>query len=285
MTLTGRTRTAGVIGSPIRHSLSPVMFNAAFVASGMDWAYLAFEVPEGRATGAMEALRALGIEGVSVTMPHKAAILPALDSISEDAALLGAANCVTQRAGALHGDNTDGAGFLDALRIDEGIEIEGQACVVVGAGGAGRAVARALAQAGARVTIVNRSAPAAERAAVIAGHSARVGSMTDLAEASLVVNATPLGMGLGAAPGGRPEPLPFDVTLLAPGQVVFDLVYHPAPTPLMVAATAQGLRSVHGLGMLVYQAAHAFRAWTGEEPPLAAMRLAASTALGQRRPG
>lgn len=284
MTLTGRTRTTGVIGSPIRHSLSPVMFNAAFVASGMDWAYLAFEVPEGRATSAMEALRALGIEGVSVTMPHKAAILPALDSMSEDAALLGAVNCVTQRAGALHGDNTDGAGFLDALRIDEGIEIEGQACVVVGAGGAGRAVARALAQAGARVTIVNRSAPAAERAAVIAGDSARVGGMTDLAEASLVVNATPLGMGLAAAPGGRPEPLPFDVTLLAPGQVVFDLVYHPAPTPLMVAATAQGLRSVHGLGMLVYQAAHAFRAWTGEEPPLAAMRLAAGTALGERRP-
>lgn len=283
--LTGRTHTAGVIGSPIRHSLSPVMFNAAFVAAGMDWAYLAFEVGEGKAVGAMEAMRTLGLEGVSVTMPHKGAVLPALDTVSEDAALLGAVNCVTRRGGSLHGDNTDGPGFLDALRIDEGIEIESHACVVVGAGGAGRAVARALAQAGARVTIVNRSAPAAERAALLAGNSARVGGFADLAEASLVVNATPLGMGLGSDPGGRLEPLPFDVTLLAPGQVVFDLVYHPAPTPLLVAATAQGLRSVPGVGMLVHQAAHAFRHWTGEEPPLVAMRLAASTVLSERRAG
>ena len=280
--LTGHTRTAGVIGSPIRHSLSPAIFNAAFASAGLDWAYLAFDVPEGAAGHAMAAVRSLSIEGVSVTMPHKAAVLASLDTMSDDVAALGAANCVSRRGSALHGDNTDGPGFMDALRIDEGIDVDGQRVAVVGAGGAGRAVARALAEAGAVVTILNRSADAAALAASVAGPSARVGTPGDLADVAVVVNATPLGMGVVVSTTGAPEPMPFDVALLGAGQIVVDLIYHPVHTPLLLAARSQGLRAVNGVGMLVHQAAHAFRHWTSEEPPLEAMSAAAVAVLSRR---
>jgi shikimate dehydrogenase len=281
--LTGQTRAAGVIGSPIRHSLSPVIFNAAFGAAGLDWAYLAFDVPEGAAGLAMGGMRALGLEGLSVTMPHKAAVIDALDGLSDDAEALGAVNCITRRGALLHGDNTDGPGFIDALQIDEGIEVSGARCAVVGAGGAGRAVARALARAGAAsIVVVNRSPDPAARAVALAGDVASVGSTNDLEAAELVVNATPLGMGVVVTTAGEPEPLPFDVDRLGAGQVVIDLVYHPAVTPLLAAARERGLRTVNGLGMLIHQAAHAFRLWTGEDPPLEAMSAAAVASLGHR---
>lgn len=281
--LTGQTRAAGVIGSPIRHSLSPVIFNAAFGAAGLDWAYLAFDVPEGAAGLAMGGMRALGLEGLSVTMPHKAAVIDALDGLSDDAEALGAVNCITRRGALLHGDNTDGPGFIDALQIDEGIEVSGARCAVVGAGGAGRAVARALARAGAAsIVVVNRSPDPAARAVALAGDVARVGSTNDLEAAELVVNATPLGMGVVVTTAGEPEPMPFDVDRLGAGQVVIDLVYHPAVTPLLAAARERGLRTVNGLGMLIHQAAHAFRLWTGEDPPLEAMSAAAVASLGHR---
>ena len=111
-----------MIGSPIRHSLSPAIFNAAFGAAGLDWAYLAFDVPEGAAGLAMGGMRALGLEGLSVTMPHKAAVREGLDALSADAEALGAVNCITRRGSLLHGDNTDGPGLVDALQIDEGID-------------------------------------------------------------------------------------------------------------------------------------------------------------------
>lgn len=278
--LTGHTRTAGVIGTPIRHSLSPAMFNAAFAAAGLDWAYLAFEVPEGAAGLALGGMRSLGIEGLSVTMPHKAAVMDGLDAVSPEAAALGAVNCIARRGSSLEGHNTDGAGFLDALRLDEGIDAAGLRCVVVGAGGAGRAVARALGASGVEwVAILNRSPEPAAEAANLAGAAGRLASEKDLAEADLVVNATPLGMGVVVSAGGDPEPLPFEVGRLGRGQVVVDLVYHPSPTPLLAAAQAEGLRTVNGVGMLIHQAAHAFRLWTGEDPPLEAMSAAALAGL------
>lgn len=281
--LTGHTRAAGVIGTPIRHSLSPAIFNAAFEAAGLDWAYLAFEVPEGAAGLAMAGARALGLEGLSVTMPHKAAVIEALDSLSEDAEALGAVNCISRRGGRLHGDNTDGVGFIDALRIDEGIEVAGARVAVVGAGGAGRAVARALGHAGAAsIAVINRSRPSAEQAVHLAGAAARVGTADDLQGADLVVNATPLGMGIVVSTSGEAEPLPFELHRLSSGQTVIDLVYHPAVTPLLGAARERGLRTVNGLGMLIHQAAHAFRLWTNEEPPLAAMSAAAVAGLMHR---
>ena len=270
------TRVAGVIGSPIRHSLSPAIFQGAFAACGLDWAYLAFEVAEGAGPAAMAGVRALGIEGVSVTMPHKAAVVPALDELDATAAALGAVNCVVRRGDALVGHNTDGIGFVESLRAEEGLDVVGLRCVVLGAGGAGRAVAHALGRAGAAgVVVVNRDRERAVAAAGLAGPTGVVGSGEAVREADLVVNATSVGM-------GDDDGLPLDPTLLSAGQVVVDLVYHPAVTPLLAAADAAGARAVGGLGMLVHQAGHAFELWTGEPPPLAAMAVAARRALERR---
>ena len=281
--ITGHTRVAGVIGTPIRHSLSPAIFNAAFGAAGLDWTYLAFEVPEGAAGLALGGVRALGIDGLSVTMPHKAAVLEGLDELSPDAEALGAVNCISRRGGLLRGDNTDGPGLVDALRLDDGVDPAGLRCAVIGAGGAGRAVARALAAAGAsEVVVVNRSAGPAERAVALAGPVARIGRPEDVGDVDLVVNATPLGMGVVVTTAGEPEPLPLDPERIGAGQIVVDLVYHPAVTPLLAAVRARGAQGINGLGMLIHQAAHAFRLWTSEEPPVEAMSAAAVAALGHR---
>jgi shikimate dehydrogenase len=281
--ITGTTRLAAVIGSPVRHSLSPAILDAAFDAVGADWVFLAFEVPEGRAAAALAAVRELAIGGLSVTMPHKAAVHDAVDERTPVASALGAVNCVYWRGDVLVGDNTDGAGFVDALHADEGVDLGGRRCVVLGAGGAGRAVVQALGEAGAAdVAVVNRSPDPAVRAAALAGERGRVGSPADIAAADLVVNATPLGMGVVTGTDGTPEPLPLDPAALHPGQVVVDLIYHPATTPLLAAARDRGAVAVNGLGMLIHQAAHAFRHWTGEDPPLAAMSAAAVAALSRR---
>jgi shikimate dehydrogenase len=280
--ITGATRLAAVIGQPVRHSLSPAILNAAFAATGADWVFVALEVPEGRGGEAVAAMRTLGLGGLSVTMPHKAAARAAVDEATPAAAALDAVNCVFRRDDRLVGDNTDGAGFVDALRLDEGVEVADRRCVLVGAGGAGRAVARALADAGAaEVVVVNRSPGPAARAAALAGRVGRVGTADDLGAADLVVNATSLGMGLG----GPAEPLPVEPERLRPGQVVVDLVYHPAVTPLLAAARDRGARPVGGLGMLVHQAGHAFSGWTGLDPPLAGMATAAREELARRGGG
>jgi shikimate dehydrogenase len=282
--ISGATRAAGVIGSPVRHSLSPALLNAAFRAVGVDWVFVAFDVPAGRGGAAIEAMRTLGLAGLSVTMPHKEAAHDAVDERTPVAAELGAVNCVFRRGDALVGDNTDGAGFVDALRIDEGVDPAGRRCVLVGAGGAGRAVARALGGAGAaEVVVVNRSPGPAARAAALAGAAGRVGTAADVVTAELVVNATPLGM--HAAPVGDDTPaLPVDPAHLHAGQVVVDLVYHPAVTPLLAAARDRGAGAVNGLGMLVHQAAHAFSRWTGQAAPVDAMAAAARRELGDRAP-
>ncbi|MEY2569458.1 MAG: shikimate dehydrogenase [Actinomycetota bacterium] len=270
----GATRVAGVIGSPIRHSLSPVLHNAAFRALDLDWVFLAFEVAAGDGAAAVEGMRALRIEGLSVTMPHKADVLPALDLLSPTAEKLGAVNTVTRQGERLLGESTDGAGFLDALRLDEGFDPAGRRCLVFGAGGAARAVVLALAEAGAsEVVVVNRSERRAIDAVALAGGVGRVGEAADAADAELVVNATSLGMDDGRTP--------LDPTVLAKGQLVVDLVYHPAVTPLVAGARAQGATAVNGLGMLIHQAAHAFRHWTGQEPPLAAMSAAALASMAR----
>lgn len=274
--LSGATRLAAVIGHPVRHSLSPAIHNAAFAALGLDWAYLAFDVAPGGAAAAVEAVRTLGLGGLSVTMPHKDDAARAVDRLSPAATALEAVNCVVPTAdGVLVGENTDGPGFLDALRLDEGVSPEGRRCVVVGAGGAARAVILALAGAGAsEVVVVNRSPERAAGAVALAGSVGRTGPPEAAADAEIVVNATPVGMDGVATPlaGVR----------FGSGQVVVDLVYHPAVTPLLAAAAADGATAVNGLGMLVHQAAHAFRLWTGEAAPVTAMAAAAKAGLEDR---
>ena len=275
--ISARTRLAGIIGSPVRHSLSPAMHNAALAACGLDWRYLAFEVPAGGARRALDAVRTLGLAGLSVTMPHKADVAELVDERSETVEALGAANTVVvTAAGALRGESTDGEGFLDTLRLDHGLDPTGMAAVVVGAGGAARAIVRALAGAGvAEVVVVNRTAATGEAAAALAGERGRLGSPDDVSAADLVVQATPVGMGDGGV-------LAIDPQRLRAGQVVADLVYHPRSTPLLAAAAAHGCRTVDGLGMLVHQGARQLTLWTGVEAPRAVMRAAAEAALAER---
>jgi shikimate dehydrogenase len=265
--ITGTTRVVGIIGDPVGHSRSPAMHNAAFDALGLDWVYVAFPVPRGEGAAAVRTVATLGLAGLNVTMPHKADAAAACDDLSSEAAALGAVNTVVNADGTLAGHSTDGDGFLRALD-DEGIAVAGQRAVVVGAGGAGRAITHALARVGAHVTVAARRPDAARSAASLAPGGVAVG-LDELAveRFELVVNATPIGM--------DGEPPPFDAALLHDGQFVFDTVY-PVETPLLRAARARGLRAAGGLGMLVHQGALSFSLWTGVEPPLEVMRAAAS---------
>lgn len=274
MATTTSTRVAAVIGSPVRHSLSPALHNAAFAAAGLDWTFVAFDVAPGRAAGALEGMRALGLAGLSVTMPHKDDVARAVDERSAEAELLGAVNCVVPIGrGRLRGENTDGAGFLASLR-DVGVEPSGLRCCVLGAGGAARSVVLALARAGAaEVAVVNRTESKAAAAVALAGSAGRLGASP--ADADLVVNATSVGMGAG---GG----LAVDPALLGTGQVVVDLVYEPRETPLLRAALRAGATTVGGIGMLLHQAALAFELWTGEAAPLQAMRAVLDGPAGAR---
>lgn len=258
-----------MIGHPVGHSLSPVLHNAAFAASGLDWVYLAFDVPAGSAGAALEGMRALGIAGLSVTTPHKDDVARLVDRRSATAERLGAVNTVVNLGGELMGESTDGQGFVDALRLDHGFDPAGRRCVLRGSGGAARAIVLALADAGAAEVLVvpGRDVGKAEVAAALAGPAGRVGPASEAAGADLVVNATTLGMAAG------PPDLPLDPSLLGPGQLVVDIVY--PTTPFVRAALANGATAASGLGMLLHQAAGAFRLWTGQEAPLAAMSAAA----------
>jgi shikimate dehydrogenase len=272
--ITARTAVAGVIGAPVAHSLSPAIHNAAFAALGLDWTYAAFEVAPGDVARALDGMRALGLRGLSVTMPHKEDVARLVDACSDDATALGAVNCVVARDGRLVGENTDGPGFIDALR-DEAFDPAGARCVVIGAGGAARAVVLALARAGAGdVGVANRTPSRGAAAAALAGAAGRTVELDAVSGADLVVNATPIGM--------VDDALPLDPERLGKGQRVADLVYHPAITPLLAAAGARGATTLNGLGMLVHQAARAFELWTGETAPVRVMRAAAEAELQAR---
>ncbi|MGD9755351.1 MAG: shikimate dehydrogenase [Acidimicrobiia bacterium] len=259
-----------MIGDPVAHSLSPVLHNAGFQAADLDWVYVALPVPAGRAPEALAAMRLFGLGGLSVTMPHKEAVAAALDGrLSASAQLLGAVNCVRWDGDDLVGENTDGGGFVDSLRLEAGTDPGGAHVVLLGAGGAGRAVAVALAEAGVdRLTIINRDPAKAARTAALIGDVATVGEMDAVRSADIVVNATSVGMGLPASDGVLPCP----AGLLHGDQVVADLVYQPLETGLLRAAAERGARTVNGVGMLLYQAVRAFEHWTNTSAPVAAMR-------------
>lgn len=273
----GTTRLVGVVGDPIRHSMSPLLHNTAFRELGLDWVSVAFEVPAGGGAAVVAALAALGIEGLSVTMPLKEEVAAAVDRCTPVAARLGAVNTLLRRDGETVGDSTDGDGFVAALAEDGTLDPLGRRCLVVGAGGAARAVVDALARAGAaEVAVLGRTPDRVAAAVALAGAAGRVAVAADVAGADLVVNATPLGMG---SSGPRAGQLPVDAARLHAGQVVADLVYHPLHTPLLAAAADRGAHPVDGLGMLVHQAALAVARWTGVEAPVAAMTAAARAAL------
>jgi shikimate dehydrogenase len=276
--LSAATMVVGVIGDPVAHSLSPLLHNTAFAALGLDWVSVGFRVPAGRAAAALAGASALGVRGLSVTMPHKDEVARLVPLLSPMAERLGAVNCLVDAGDGdgdagdtWRGENTDGAGLLAALRHRDGFEPGGRRCLVVGAGGAARAVVAALADAGAaEVIVVNRTPERAAAAIALAGPVGRAGGPDDAPSCDLVVNATPVGMA-GTAAGDGGVSWPIDPTLLHAGQHVVDLIYHPSETPWMAAARSKGATVDNGLGMLVHQAALQLVAWTGLEPPLGAM--------------
>ena len=268
MGIDARTRIAGIIGWPVEHSLSPAMHNAAFRALGLNWLYGAFPVHPARVEEAVRGLAAAGVAGVNVTIPHKQAVLAACSAVSEAVAAIGAANTlIPDGEGGFRAENTDAAGFLRALDEADTPGLDGARVLMVGAGGAARAVAFALGTRGARVRVANRTL---ERAAAL-GETVpfeRAALDRAAAESDLVVNATSLGLKDAAIPGD----LPLDG--IGPGQTVADIVYKPGGTAWLAAAGDRGARTVDGLAMLLHQGAAAFAAWTGLEPPVEVMRAA-----------
>ena len=279
--LSAGTVVVGVIGYPVAHSLSPRLHNTAFAHLGLDWVSVGFAVPPGQAAVALDGARALGVRGLSVTMPHKEEAATAVAELSREAARLGAVNCAVEVDGSWQGANTDGAGFVAALARGGGFAPAGARCLVVGAGGAARAVIAALGDAGAaEVVVVNRTEERARSAAALAGEVGRTGPPEEARGCDLVVNATPVGMGDRE---GGPSGWPVDPGLLRPGQLVVDLVYHPAVTPWLAAAADRGATTANGLGMLVHQAALQIELWTWRPAPVDAM-WDSVTAPGDERP-
>ena len=254
---------AGVLGWPIAHSKSPAIHRFWLDALGLEGDYLRFPVPPDRLAAALAGLPALGIAGVNVTLPHKQATLSLLDSLDPAAAAIGAVNCITVTAeGRLHGTNTDLAGFLEPLDTALAGRPLPAHVILVGAGGAARAVLAALASRGRpHVTLLNRSPEPARELLARSGLDGETRPLdSPLPPAGLLVNASSLGM------TGHPPFAP-DLAPLAPGALVYDLVYAPLETPLLAAARRHGLATLDGLRMLVAQAAPAFTRFFGHPPP------------------
>lgn len=291
MEISGKTNIVGLIGWPTGHSVSPAMHNAAFAELGLDWRYVPLPVPVDppeRIGEAVRGLRALGLRGANVTVPHKQAVMPHLDQLSPAAQAIGAVNTIRiEPDGSLLGDNTDAPGFVADLR-DHGVDPAGKRVLVLGAGGSARAVVYGLATAGSRaVAIANRSPDRAQSLAAemqhlfadcrITAHALPDAIPTLAGNADLIINTTSLGM------TPKIEGLPWDegVSFL-PGQVVYDLVYNPPQTRLLQKAAADGAKGIGGLGMLIWQGAIAFELWTGQQPSTETMRRAALADLRAR---
>ena len=276
MKISGSTTLVGVIGNPVKHSLSPVILNAAFREAKINWVYTAFETPEEKLADAIGGIRALGIAGLSVTMPHKAKVCSLLDEISDSAQTLNAVNCIVNDAGKLKGHNTDGDGFLDAVKHDAGLDVAGKKVLVVGSGGSARSIIYSLGKAGAaEIAVINRTKKKALDALELAGPIGRYVEENEISEvvseANLVINATPVGM---SDTGGTAN-FPIEPNLFSKGQLAVDLIYHPISTPWMEALRDREVETHGGLSMLIFQAARAFKLWTGKEAPVDAMRKAA----------
>jgi shikimate dehydrogenase len=285
MPITGRTSIVGIFGDPVEHSLSPAMHNAALAAAGLDWVYVPLRVRPADLGPAVAGVRAMGFTGLNVTVPHKETIIPFLDAVSAEARGLGAVNTVVRRGRRLVGHNTDSRGFEGSLRAAR-VRLDGRAVLMVGAGGAARAVAAALVRSRCgSLTIVNRTRIRAQRLArQLGARAARVtvAPWEALADEALVrrldviVNCTSVGL------HGEPlETLAYEAT--ADGCVFVDLVYRRDPTPFLARARRLRRRTVDGLGMLLHQGALAFTLWTGRRAPLAVMTSALRRAAGGRR--
>lgn len=283
--ISGKTALYGIFGYPVNHSFSPGMHNAAFAKLGMDACYVAFPVHPDYLGEAVKAVMPLGIKGLNITVPHKEKVIQFLDDLSEEARLIGAVNTIDIRNDRMIGHNTDGRGFLRSLREETGFRPKGKNILIVGSGGAARAIGFSLALEGA-ANILLADIDLDKASALASDIRAKTGVVADkisvdnlaraAADAHCIVNATPLGLKKG-------DPLPVPKNLLNKSHLVCDLVYNPPDTQLLKAARLRKARTLSGIGMLLYQGVIAFEIWTGRKAPVSVMKKALIQQM-KRRP-
>lgn len=274
-----------LFGQPVAENPTQYMHEQAFAALGLNWRYITMEVPSDRLSDAVRGLRAMNFAGANCTIPHKVAVIPHLDALTPTAQKIGAVNTIVrQKDGSLLGENTDGKGFIRAVE-EAGFTIPGANAVVLGAGGASRAIAVELAVAGAKhITLVNRTPAAAdalaaqvqERTGVATNSVAWQGEYPVPQDTQLLVNATSIAL----FPNVN-DVVPVDYDSLYAGLLVCDVIPNPPDTPFLQRARAAGIRTLDGLGMLVYQGAIAFKMWTGEDAPVGVMRKSLEDVFAQ----
>jgi shikimate dehydrogenase len=266
--INGRTKITGLFGYPVEHTLSPAMHNAAFKALDLNYCYVPFLVHPDYLEDAVKAIKALNIRGVNITVPHKERVMKFLDEIDEEASFIGAVNTIVNSDGKLIGYNTDGRGFVQSL-LESGILIEGKDILIIGAGGASRAISYYLSHKGRTLYIYNRSK---DRAKIlvqdlkkIRNNVSFIKDVSSIERFHIVINATPLGL-------KKDDPLPFDTSLLRKYQTVCDIIYK--RTRLIEEASKKGCVTINGMGMLLWQGIFAFELWTGKKPQVEVMRNA-----------
>ena len=289
MDISGKTRVCGVIGDPIEHTLSPTIQNAAFNHLKLDFVFLAFHVKAVELENALRGMCGFGIHGLNVTMPHKNAVISHLDEVDSTVQFLGSANTILNEDGKLSGFNTDGVGTLNALR-ENGTKLSEKKVLLLGAGGAAKAIAFALAQEAGELVVLNRATEKAEELAerltgtlgkTVVGCALSPDVIAEnLQDSDVLINATSVGM----SPDANQSVVP--PQLLRSGLTVMDIVYNPVETKLARDAKAAGANVVSGVEMLIYQGALSFEIWTGRSAPIEVMRKAALKKLsgaGERR--
>lgn len=271
MQLDSHTRLFGVIGDPVSHSLSPAMHNAAFAQTGFNGAYLAFHVTD--VTAALGGMKSLGIKGFSVTIPHKITVMDQIDDVDEMARNIGAVNTIVNDNGTLRGSNTDCLGAINALK--EKTPIKGRKVVLIGAGGAARAIACGIQAEKGDLTIVNILED--EGLTLSKELSVPYFPLSDFSslDYDILINATPVGM----SPDTDAMPVPIEN--LKEDRVVMDIVYNPIQTKLLKEAARRGNQIVDGVAMFVYQGVAQFELWTDLDAPVDLMRKVVLKALGE----
>jgi shikimate dehydrogenase len=269
MNIDQHTALYGVVGYPIGHSLSPTMHNTGFAAMGLNAIYLAFETRN--IEGCIQAMRVLDIRGMSVTLPHKSSVIPLLDEVDGLAERIGAVNTLVNQDGHLRGCNTDAMGALRAL--EEKIELSGKSCLMVGAGGAARAIGFILKEKGVKLEVTNRSTDRGESLARSLGCPFIPLDALKEPIADLLIQTTSVGM------SPREEECLVSEQILRKEMVVMDIIYNPLETALLRLAKARGCVTINGLRMFIHQGAEQFRLWTGLEAPISAMIRAVEGAL------
>tara|TARA_B100000315_G_C14593015_1_gene596994 strand:- start:7242 stop:8117 length:876 start_codon:yes stop_codon:yes gene_type:complete len=281
-----KTKVCGLIGDPVEHSMSPVMHNAAFRELGLDYLYVPFRVKKEEIGKAIDGMRALNLRGLNITIPHKVAVIPLLDELDPLAEKIGAVNTIVNNDGVLRGYNTDASGLLQSMWTN-GIEPRDKNIVIIGAGGASRAVTFILADKKARLVILNRIQEldwAKElanritqtfRQKIEALELTRENLAKVLNKADILLNATNAGM------SPNTEETPVDADLLRPELVVYDIVYNPSKTRLLREAEMINAKTIGGLDMLTWQGALAFQMWTGRKAPVELMKREAAKLLEQ----